>query len=95
MRLFPATCLQCLWGDNFLNTTKGRLSMQAALEAVYGKWGNLESVVVPTSVTNKKQYYKVTALFYSLLALKVRTCSAAQLCFRTPPGLTSCAPNEL
>lgn len=77
MRLFPATCLQCLWGDNFLNTTKGRLSMQAALEAVYGKWGNLESVVVPTSVTNKKQYYKVTALFYSLLALKVRTCSAA------------------
>lgn len=80
-RLFPATCLQCLWDDNFLQTGNGKSSMKAALEAVYGKWGDVADLVVPSSPTNREKYYKVTALLYSLLALKVSACSAAHLCF--------------
>lgn len=71
VRLFPVTCLRCLWDDNFVKTVKGRLSMLAALEAVYDKWGKLGDFVVPISATNRETAYKVTALLYSLLVLKV------------------------
>lgn len=73
VRLFPVACLQCLWEDSFVNTVNGRLSMLAALEAVYDKWGRLDDFLVPPSGSNREKFYKVTALLYSLLVLKVRT----------------------
>lgn len=84
VRLFPVTCLQCLWKDSFLKTVNGRLSMKAALAAVYDKWGCINDFLVPRSATNAEDYYKVTALLYSLLALKVSGLSAAPLCFERP-----------
>lgn len=71
VRLFPVACLQCLWEDSFVNTVNGRLSMLAALEAVYDKWGRLDDFLVPPSGSNREKFYKVTALLYSLLVLKV------------------------
>lgn len=77
VRLTPTACRQCLWNDGFVKTANGKQSMRAALEALYVKWGNLRDFVVKPSATHPEMYYKVTALLYSLLVLKVSGCRPA------------------
>lgn len=79
VRLTPTACRQCLWNDG-LKTANGKQSMRAALEAVYDKWGDLKDFVVKPSATHPEMYYRVTALLYSLLVLKVSGCRAALCC---------------